>query len=60
MKTLATRPLTAAEEEEALRQHGVSSVEEIPSDAEVVVGDWDRVLADVDRREAEIRERDAQ
>jgi hypothetical protein len=60
MRTLETRPLSAAEEAQVLRQHGVESVEEIPADAEVVVGDWQDVLADVDRREAEIRKRTAQ
>jgi hypothetical protein len=58
VKTLETRPLTAAEEEEVLRQHGVASIDEIPADADIVVGDWDGILADVDRRESEIRQRD--
>ena len=57
MRTLKTRPLSAAEEAEVLRRHGVEAVEEIPADAEVVVGDWQQVLADVERREAEIRKR---
>lgn len=57
MRTLETRPLSAAEEAEVLREHGVEGVEEIPADAEVVVGDWRQVIADVERREAEIRKR---
>lgn len=57
MKVLESRGLTEAELAQVLAEHQVDSLDEIPADAEIVVGTWDEILADGERRVAEFRSR---
>jgi hypothetical protein len=54
---LGVEALSEDEVKELLEREGVSSVEEIPADAEVLVGEWDEVLGRLEGGEREKRER---
>jgi hypothetical protein len=54
---LGVEALSEDEVKELLEREGVGSIEEIPADAEVLVGEWDEVLGRLEGGEREKRER---